>query len=418
MRMLLLLVLFSVTNALAAEAPGPWPRWRGPSDNGSTVQGSYSLKWDAEHVRWKTPLPGKGCSTPIVLGRRIFLTAPLEGQDAALAFDWEGKELWRKSLGPEQAGKRQNSSGCNPSPATDGASVFVYYKSGNLAALDLEGSVRWITNLVNAFGPEKLFWDQGTSPALIRDAVVIARMQHGDSWVAAFDKTDGRIRWKVSRDYETAVEGDNSYTTPLVIRDGSKETVLLWGGEHLTAHSAADGQVLWSCGDFNPQGMSYWPTVASPVLAGNVVIVPYGRADRDTPRLHGIKLGGTGDVTATHRVWKSQDAGTFVPTPVEYKGLVYIVTDKGQVQCVDPATGKAVWRDAFPKGKGSFFSSPVIAAGKLYAAREDGVVFVAQVEGEFKVLAENPLEEQIIASPVPVENRLLIRGEKHLFCVE
>jgi len=120
MRMLLLFALFSVTKALAAGDPAPWPRWRGPSDNGSIAQGAYPLKWDAKHVKWKTPLPGKGCSTPIVLGRQIFLTAPVDGQDAALAFDWEGKELWRKSLGPEQVGKRQNSSGCNPSPATDG----------------------------------------------------------------------------------------------------------------------------------------------------------------------------------------------------------------------------------------------------------------------------------------------------------
>jgi outer membrane protein assembly factor BamB len=416
--MLFIVALFSVTNVLAADAPAAWPHWRGPSENGSTAPGNYPVKWNAEKARWKAPLPGKGCSTPIVWGHRIFLTAPVEGQDAALAFDWEGKELWRKTLGTEQAGKRQNSSGCNPSPATDGTNLFVYYKSGNLAALGLEGNLRWITNLVAAFGPEKLFWDQGTSPALTQDAVVIARMHQGESWVAAFDKTDGRMRWKVPRNYETAVEGDNSYTTPLVVRDGAKETLLVWGGEHLTAHSATDGQVLWSCGDFNPQAMSYWPAVASPVVAGNVVIVPFGRADRDAPRLHGIKLGGTGDVTATHRAWKVQDAGTFVPTPVEYKGLVYLVTDKGQVQCIDPATGKTVWRDAFPKGKGSFFSSPIIAAGRLYAAREDGVVFVAQVEGKFEVLAENPMEEQVIASPVPVENRLLIRGDKHLFCIE
>jgi len=418
MKIFLLLAALLVANALAAADVGPWPRWRGPSENGSTVQGTYPMKWDAEHVRWKAPLQGKGCSTPIVLGRRIFLTAPVEGQDGALALDWEGKVLWQRTLGLEQAGKRQNSSGCNPSPASDGASVFVYFKSGTLAALDLEGKVRWATNLVTAFGPEKLFWDQGTSPVLTRDAVIIARMQHDDSWVAAFDKTDGRVRWKVARNYETALEGDNSYTTPLVIRAESKEEVVVWGGEHLTVHSATDGQVIWSCGGFNPQGMSYWPSVASPVLAGNMVIVPSGRADRDTPRLHGIKLGGTGDVTATHRAWQRHDAGTFVPTPAEYKGLVYLVTDKGQVECVEPATGKTLWREAFPKGKGSFFSSPVVAAGKLYAAREDGVVFVAQVEGKFELLAENAMGEQVIASPVPVENRLMIRGDKHLFCIE
>jgi len=193
---------------------------------------------------------------------------------------------------------------------------------------------------------------------------------------------------------------------------------MTWGGEHLTAHAAADGQLLWSCGDFNPKGMNYWPTVASPVVAGGVVVVPYGRADRGQPRLHGIKLGGSGDVTATHRAWKREDAGTFVPTPVVYGAHVYLLGDRGEVECFDPLTGKTVWREAFPKSRASYYASPVIAGGRLYAAREDGVVFVAQVEGKFELLGQNDMGEQVIASPVPVANRLLIRGERHLFCIE
>jgi outer membrane protein assembly factor BamB len=418
MRMLSLVTVSLVLPAWLFAADGSWPRWRGPADSGSTTNGTYPVKWGTDHVRWKAPLPGKGCSTPVVWGRQIFLTSPVDGQDAALAFDWDGKELWRKTLGNTEKGKRQNSSGCNSSPATDGQTLFVYFKSGTLAALDLKGVVLWTTNLVNAFGPETLFWDQGTSPVLTQDSVVIARMQHGESWLAAFAKADGRLLWKVARNYETPVEGDNSYTTPLVIQHEGKEAVLVYGGEHLTAHRVSDGGVIWSCGDFNPKAMSYWPTVASPVIAGEVAIVASGRADRGQPLLHGIRLGGSGDVTATQRVWKRDDVGTFVPTPVVFKGRVYLVSDQGKVECLDPATGKSIWRDAFPKARSSFFSSPIIAAGKLYAAREDGVVFVAQVEDKFEVLAENPLEEQVIASPVPVENRLLIRGEKQLFCIE
>jgi outer membrane protein assembly factor BamB len=134
--------------------------------------------------------------------------------------------------------------------------------------------------------------------------------------------------------------------------------------------------------------------------------------------LHGIRLGGTGDVTKTHRAWQREDAGTFVPTPAVYKGSVYLLQDQGQLECLDPVTGKTVWRQAFPKGRVNFYSSPTIAGGKLYAAREDGVIFVAQIEGKFELLAENHMQEMVIASPVPVENRLLIRGERNLFCVE
>ncbi|HEY5912604.1 MAG TPA: PQQ-binding-like beta-propeller repeat protein [Verrucomicrobiae bacterium] len=406
------------SEGFCGEDPANWPNWRGPRDEGSTTQGTYPVKWDATNVLWKAPLPGKGCSTPVVWDKRIFVTAPIDGQDGALGFDWNGKALWQRTFGAEKAGKRQNSSGCNPSPTTDGQSVFVYFKSGTLAALDFDGKTRWQTNLVTGFGPESLFWDQGTSPVLTRDAVVVARMHHGDSWLAAFDKASGQLRWKVARNYETAVEGDNSYTTPLVIGPPGKQVILVWGGEHLTAHSAVDGQLVWSCADFNPRGMSYWPTVASPIVSENVVVVAYGRADRDQPRLHGIKLGGTGDVTATHRAWLREDFGTFVPTPVVYEGKVYVLRDHGEVECLDPATGKTVWRDDFPRTKTSYYASPVIAAGKLYAAREDGVIFVAQITGKFQVLAENKMGEQVIGSPVAVANRLLIRGERNLFCIE
>ena len=335
-----------------------------------------------------------------------------------LAFDWDGRLLWQTTLGADRPGKRGNSSGCNPSPATDGNNAFVYFKSGTLASVDFMGKVVWQTNLVSGFGPETLFWDQGTSPVLTRDSVVIARMSHGDSWLAAFDKATGRLRWKVPRNFETAVEGDNSYTTPVVWGKGGKETILVWGGEHLAAHSADQGRVLWLCGDFDPKQVDYWPTVASPLVVGDMAIVACGRADRGQPRLHGIKLGGEGDVTTNNRAWKREDAGTFVPTPVEYQGRVYLVRDHGEIECLDPNTGKTLWRDAFPKDKASYYSSPVIATGKLYAAREDGVVFVASIEGKFELLAENHLDEQVIASPVPVENRLFIRGDNHLFCIQ
>jgi outer membrane protein assembly factor BamB len=403
--------------SVAAEGQDNWPRWRGPHDNGSTAQGTYPATWDATNVLWKAPLPGKGCSTPVVCAKRIFLTAPIKGLDSALAFDWAGKPVWQRTFGQEQPGKHRNGSGCNPSPATDGHEVFVCFKSGTLAALDWDGQVRWQTNLVAGFGPVNLYWDQGTSPVLTEKAVVIARMHHGDSWLAAFDKTSGKLLWKVARNYETPIEGDHGYTTPLVIRQQDREAVLVWGAEHVTAHDAGDGRLLWSCGGFNPRAMEYWPAVASPVVAGDIVVVAGGRADKSQPRLHGIKLGGNGDVTATHFAWKREDAGTFVPTPAEYKGRIYLLRDRGELECLDPATGQSLWHEAFPKASAAYYASPVIAAGKLYAAREDGVVFVAQVEGKFQMLAENRMGERVIASPVPVSNRLLIRGEQHLFCV-
>ena len=393
-----------------------WPRWRGPRDNGSVERGTYPVTF--EKVLWKAPLPGKGCSTPVVWDQRIYLTAPTNGVDAVLAFDWSGTPLWHTVLGPERAGKHRNGSGSNASPATDGQAVFVYFKSGTLAALEFDGRIRWQTNLVERFGPDTLYWDHGTSPVLTKSCVVMTRMHHGESWLAGFDKRTGEMRWNIARNFQTPTEGDHAYTTPIVIQHSGKEALLVWGAEHVTAHDAQDGKLLWSCGGFNPESNEYWPAVASMVVAGDIALVPYGRADRGQPRLHGIKLGGSGDLaSAGQRAWKREDVGTFVTTPAEYKGRVYIVRDRGEVVCLDPATGQTLWSDALPKASANFYSSPLIAGGKLYAAREDGVVFVARVEDRFELLAENKMDERVIASPVPASNRLLIRGEQHLFCV-
>jgi outer membrane protein assembly factor BamB len=284
--------------------------------------------------------------------------------------------------------------------------------------LEFDGTVRWKINLVEKFGRDQLFWDQGTSPVVTERDVVMVRMHGGESWLAGFDKGSGELRWKQARQYQTPVENDNGYSTPQPIQHDGKAALVVWGADHLTAHDAMDGKLLWSCGDFNPQGTGYWPAIATPVIIGNMAVGPVGRDDRpNQARIHGIKLGGHGDVTATHRVWKREDLGVFVSSPVEYKGRVYLLRHRGGVVCLNPADGKTIWSDALPENKTPYYSSPVIAGGILYAAREDGVVFAARVEERFELLGENPMGERIIASPVPVANRLLIRGDRHLFCI-
>jgi outer membrane protein assembly factor BamB len=413
------LVLFFGAIGAFADTQSTWPRWRGPQDNGSTENGSYPISWDTNKVLWKVPLPGKGCSTPAIWNDHIYLTAPADGQDSVLAYDWAGKRLWQTTFGQENAGKHRNGSGSNPSPATDGKSVFVYFKSGTFAALNLGGKIRWQTNLVQAFGPDTLYWDHGISPVLSERYAIVVRMHHGESWLAAFDKTTGELRWKVPRNYDTPVEGDHGYSTPLLLHRNGREELVVWGGQHLTVHDVSNGKVVWSFGDaFNPESKPNWPSVASIVVAGDIAVVPFGRADRGQPRLHGIRIADQPAANAkSGRLWERDDTGTFVPTPALYMGRVYIVRDRGEVECIDPATGKSLWSNAFPKASSSFYSSPVVASGKLYAAREDGVVFVANVDGKFELLSENNMGERVIASPVPVANRLFIRGEQHLFCI-
>ena len=410
-------LFFASQAAYSAEHPD-WRSCRGPLGNGSVEQGSYPDKFGADKYLWRTELPGKGCSTPIILNDKIYLTSPADGNDALLSYDFNGKEQWRAVFGKENAGKHRNGSGSNASPVTDGQSIFVFFKSGTFAAVELNGKVRWKTDLVERFGKDTLFWDHGTSPVLTEKYVIMARMHQGESWLAAFDKVTGEMVWKVARNYTTPVECDHGYTTPLVIQHQGKESILVWGAEHLTIHNVTDGQVTWSCGNFNPDANKLWPAIATPVIVGDMAVIAYGRNDRGIPRLHGVKLTGSGDVTATNHVWKRDDVGTFVPTPVAYKGKVILVRDKGEVASIDPATGKTVFEGAFPKNRANYYASPLIAGNKLYAPREDGTVFVASIANDkFEVLSENNMAESVIGSPVPATNRILIRGEKHLFCI-
>ena len=411
------LVLLAICSTTRAADPTDWPRWRGPSDSGSTESGNYPDKLDPDDALWTAELPGKGCSTPIVLNRTIYVTTPANGLDTVMALDWSGAEKWQTSFGEENAGKHRNGSGSNASPVTDGDGVFVYFKSGTLAAVELDGTVRWQTDLVERYGKDTLFWDHGTSPVLTDRHVIMARMHSGESWIAAFNKEDGKLAWKVDRNYETPVECDHGYTTPLLIEHGGKPALLVWGAQHLTIHDVADGSVVWSCGNFNPDSQKLWPAIASPVVEGDIAVIAYGRNDRKLPRLHGVRLTGSGDVTDSSHVWKRTDVGTFVPTPVKHKGRVYLVRDRGEVECIEPATGKTVWKGAFPRNRAAFYASPVIAGDTLYAPREDGVVFVARIgDDKFQLISENDMQESVIGSPVPLGDRLLIRGEKHLFC--
>ncbi len=395
-----------------------WPSWRGPKGNGSTLVGNYPVRLATNDIAWKFALPGKGGSTPVILKDHIFLTTPSDGQDAVLALSLSGSQTWLTKLGAEsQAKHRTLASSCNASPVTDGRSLFVYFRSGRLASLSLDGSVRWQFSVVERFGPEKLFWDQGSSPVLTERHVILSRMHQGESWIAGFDKATGELRWQQKRNYTVPSENDNAYTTPVLFEHKGRKALLVWGADHLTAHAAEDGSLLWSFGGVNPGGTAYWPAIATPLVHADLAVLPVGRDDRPgQASLYGVRLDGSGDVSATHQVWKRDDLGVFVTTPVEYKGRVYLLRHRGEVACVDPATGKTLWAESLPKGTASYYASPVIANGTLYAAREDGVVFAARVGNRFELLSENPLGERVVASPAVGQDRLLVRGDKHLFC--
>ncbi len=409
--------LISLTaNSLNAE---DWPNWRGPDYSGSRAGESYPTQWTPDTVKWKVPLPGKGASVPAVYGDRIYVTTPDESIDTVIAFDLEGKKVWETKFGKERPGKHKTlGTSSNSSPVTDGKGLFVYFKSGTLAGLEMDGTIRWKRNLAEEFGQQELYWDQGSSPVIVGDLLILPRLHAGNSWVAGFDVTSGEIVWKTERNYEVPAENDNGYTTPVPIRHGDRDAVLVWCSDHVTTYAADTGELLWSSGGFNPEDMKLWPHIATPVVVDDIAVIPVGRDDRKQASVHALRLGGSGDVTKTHRLWDTDDFGVYVASPVAYDGKVYLLRHKGGLVAIDPGTGKAHWEEAFPRAADAYYASPVVAGGILYAAREDGAVFAAKVGDEFELLGENQMGEQILASPVPFDGKLLLRGENHLFCVE
>ena len=403
-----LVILLSMNCAFA----GNWPAWRGEDASGSTTHGNYPSELNQEkNLLWKAPLPDKGCSTPIVWENSILLTSPINGEDSVLSFSMGGQKNWQTKIGPERKGRHLNGSGSNPSVVTDGKNLYALFKSGNLACLNFDGKIIWKKDL-SSYGKDTLYWDFGTSPILTSKHLIVALMRKGNSWLLAFDPKTGQVTWEKERNYKTPPECDHSYATPTLIEHEGKEAILVWGAERLSAHSAKDGEMHWVSTGFNPKQKKNWVVVGSQVVVGDIAIVPYGRGTH----MKGVRMGGTGDITESNLLWTRTDTGCFVPSPAVAHGKVYVLRDRGEVHCIDPKTGKSHWEDAFPRASSSYYGSPTVAGKKLYAPREDGVILIADISKGFKFLGEFDMGERVIASPVPVNDKILIRGEKNLLC--
>ena len=403
-----LVILLSMNCVLA----GNWPAWRGENASGSTTHGNYPSELNQEkNLLWKAPLPDKGCSTPIVWENSILLTSPINGEDSVLSFSMGGQKNWQTKIGHERKGRHLNGSGSNPSVVTDGKNLYALFKSGNLACLNFDGKIIWKKDL-SSYGKDTLYWDFGTSPILTSKHLIVALMRKGNSWLLAFDPKNGEVAWEKERNYKTPPECDHSYATPTLIEHEGKEAILVWGAERLSAHSAKDGEMHWVSTGFNPKQKKNWVVVGSQVVVGDIAIVPYGRGTH----MKGVRMGGAGDITESNLLWTRTDTGCFVPSPAVAHGKVYVLRDRGEVHCIDPKTGKSHWEDAFPRASSSYYGSPTVAGKKLYAPREDGVILIADISKGFKFLGEFDMGERVIASPVPLNDKILIRGEKNLLC--
>jgi outer membrane protein assembly factor BamB len=408
-------LLLAAALAPAALVAEDWPHWRGPARNGVSGEKGLPLRWTAtENVAWKKALPDRSGSTPVVSGKLIFLNVASGDALALWALDRAtGETAWTRPLGGGNTTMRKHNMS-SPSPVTDGRTVYVMTGTGIVKAFDFAGREIWARDLQKDFGRFGLNWGYASSPLLVGDALVV-QVLHGmntddPSYLLRLDVATGRTVWRVERPTDAVRESPDSYTTPALAERGKAREIVVTGGDYVTGHDMDTGRELWRAGGLNPDRDPFYRIVASPVVAGDLVLAP----TRVKPLL-ALRLGGRGDITKTHRAW-SFDSGPDVPTPVTDGTHVYVVTDKGIAWCLELSTGRVSYGPERLR-PGTYSASPVLADGKIYVTSEDGLTSVIKAGPVFEVLAENALDEYTLSSPAVSNGQIFLRTSNHLYAI-
>ncbi len=413
-----------VANPAILQADSPWPQWRGANQNGLATGDAYPTVWSENTlVQWKYTVTGSGGSTPVLADDKAFFTAGTKtpeanGENFLIAVSTEtGKESWRVSTGDDVGAKHRKGSGSNPSAVTDGKNVYAYFRSGDLVCATTGGEVRWKMNLQKQYGEDTLWWDLGSSPLLTENAVVVAVMQTGPSYLVAFSKETGKELWKTDRMLGAPEEAAQSYSTPLAVSVNGMDAIAVMGADHLTLHAMSDGHELGQLGGFNPGGEKFFRSIASPVAEGDIIVCPYSRGATVTAvRMSELAAGKGKDAIA----WFRDDLGSDVPTPAAVNGRVYLAGDKGLISALDLETGKTLWQLELPKSRVAVTSSPLVAGNHLYITRENAVTYVIGPldQDQPEIVATNELtdaEPFTVASLVPLEHGFLLRSKSSLY---
>jgi outer membrane protein assembly factor BamB len=431
-RPLLLTALLALLACGLAQA-GNWPQWRGPTGDGVSAETGLPLKWSNDSgLLWKFPLDGPASSSPIVWGDAAFLTTQ-EGDNLSLVkinvktgqAEWTQKvgsgETPRAPLKAKSADERRHQKFhdlqnlASPTPATDGEIVVVHFGNGDLAAYDYAGKQLWRHNLQDDYGTYTIWWGHANSPIIYKDLVVNVCMQDSlsdlpgspvESYLVAFDKRTGQVRWKTARPTKASAEECDAYTTPVVRTVGNRQELVVMGGNQLDAYDPDTGKQLW----YLP-GLVGGRTVTGPTLADGLVFATRGMKKP----LVAVRPEGSGELPEKDIVWQATQNTPDASSPVAWKGLLFWTTDNGFAFCCDAKTGEVKWNEQ--RLNGDFKASPVAADGRVYFLDRAGRCTVTAASDKFEQLAVNSLDGDTNASPAFAGGRIYIRTSKALYCV-
>lgn len=427
----------------AAGGTGHWPQFRGREATGIVEQQHLPDRWNpatGENILWRTAIPGLAHSSPIVWGDVIFVTSAISGRKDATfkpglygdgdasddrsehrwmlyAIDKRtGKIRWERTAakGAPRNKRHIKSTYASSSPATDGRIVVAWFGSEGIHAYDFNGGLRWSVDLgrvdMGAYDIPSYEWGPASSPIIWNGLVIVQCDTQADSFLLALNAATGETVWKTDR-HELP-----SWGTPTIVDTPAGPELVTNASNFVRGYDPKTGKQLWQLGG------SSKITAPTPIFAGGLHIVASGRAP-ERP-VFAVKPGARGDVTLpkgetanAHVAWSKTGRGSYMPTPLAYRGLLYVLANNGVLDAYDIASGKEIYRQRLPLVGSGFSASPVAADGRIYLSNEDGEMLVVEAGAAFKHLATNSMGETLMATPAISDGVMFVRGASTLFAI-
>ena len=434
-----LTLLVLICPAPVSEAQENWSRFRGGNGTG-VVDDDPRLpeEWSVDkNVKWRKEIPGRGWGSPVIWGRKVFVTAVNSDDDyeapKAGLYLGRGREtppdtvhhwwvycldlgtgdlLWKHEAhqGKPKVARHPKSTYAAETPVVDGEHLYVLFGDLGLYCYDLEGKQKWKREI----DPKPTMYGYGAaaSPVVVDGKVVMVYDNEEASYLAAFDTETGELQWQVERD-ETS-----TWATPLVWRHGTETEIVVSGKNRIRSYNT-EGELLWHF-----DGKMSVLTIPSPLVVDDLLYVTSGYFQDQKRPVFAIKPGARGDVSLkegessnSYIAWSLEKMGPYNTSPIVYQGLYYTLLDRGMMTCHDAKTGELIFdRTRFPQ-RASFTASPWAYNGKVFCLDEDGNTYVIPVGREFEVERVNALEELCVATPAIAQGQLLIRTATAVYCI-
>ena len=389
-----------------------WMRFRGPSGQGISSETELPVTWTTKNnIKWKTDLPGKGWSSPIVFKEHVFLTASTEEGVSCQVIcinRKDGSTAWATEVHRQKPGPmRKQNSYATPTPVTDGKYIYSVFYDGTIIAVDFSGNIVWKNTEVKFFSLHGL----GASPMMANGQVIMpfdgsSREETQVGWkipwekavILSLDAADGSVRWKGERGKSRV-----GHVTPILVSNNSQ--LVSAGGDRVQGFDPITGKRVWSV---YSQGEGVTP---SPVVGDGLV---YTSSGFEAPTLRAIRLDGKGDVTKTHIAWEQKNGVAALSSLLYVKPYLYSISRDNILHCLEATSGNIVWRQRL---SGTYSASPVYADGRVYILSAEGVTLVLSPGAKYDEIARNDIGETCYASMAVSQGNFYIRTARSLFCI-